>query len=126
LSAPAGIRIETPTLWIPSLREADWRIVADRQGDFELTVNVGDESVTKSLRVSDAVVRRSPVRPDQGFVTQLIYPAERPLPAGGPIESIAVTYPARDVRVLGRDMHWMVVFFGFWALFALALRRWFN
>jgi hypothetical protein len=48
------------------------------------------------------------------------------LPVGAAVESIAVTYPRRTISVLGRDMHWMVVFFALSMIFALALRRPFN
>ena len=41
LTVPAGLRVETPAVWIPSLREAAWRISAERAGSYELTVTVG-------------------------------------------------------------------------------------
>jgi hypothetical protein len=122
LTAPHGIRIETPAVWIPSLREAAWRIAAEGSGDYELTVQADGNAVTKRVRVSNAVVRRSPVRADRGFLNQLQYPSEAPLPDDSPVESIAVTYPRRDVSVLGRDVPWLVVFFAFSIVFALALR----
>jgi hypothetical protein len=111
LTAPSGIRVETPPLWIPSLREAVWRIAADTPGDYELAASVGGSVFTKTIRVSNAVVRRSPVRRDGAFVNQLLYPAEPPLADDGPVESIAVTYPRREVDVLGLRLHWLFVFF---------------
>jgi len=123
LSAPPGVRIETPAVWIPTVREAAWRIAAEQPGDYELTVRIGNETFTKTVRVSTAIVRRSPLRADRGFVNQLIYPAEPPLPHGAPVEWIAVTYPARGVTVLGQEIHWMLAFFGMSVVFALALRR---
>lgn len=123
LEAPSGIRIETPAVWIPSLREAVWRIAAERPGNYELTVRLGEASFTKTVRVSSAIVRRSPVRVDERLVGQLLYPAEPPLPDGAEVESIAVTYPARDVRILGREIHWMIVFFVLSMVFALALKK---
>jgi hypothetical protein len=126
LEAPPGIRIETPAVWIPSLGEAAWRIAAERPGDYELTVQLGEAIFTKNVRVSSAIVRRSPVRVEGRLVNQLLYPAEPPLPDGAQVESIAVTYPPRDVRVLGREIHWMVVFFALSMVFAWALRSRFN
>ncbi len=40
----------------------------------------GSTVLTKTVVVSDAVTRRSPVRPARGFVNQLLYPSETPLP----------------------------------------------
>ena len=59
LTAPDGLRVETPPVWIPTLREAAWRIVPDRAGDYELSIQVDDRTYTKSVRTSDAIVRRS-------------------------------------------------------------------
>lgn len=122
LEAPAGVRVETPTVWIPSLREANWRIVADTPGEYELVVRVGEQRFTKSLRISGTTVRRSPVR-TAGFVGQLVYPAEPPLPRGSGIESIRVAYADSDVSLLGLDMHWIIAFFVLTMIFALALAR---
>jgi uncharacterized membrane protein (DUF106 family) len=122
LEAPEGVRVETPPVWIPSLREADWRIRAERPGDYALRVRLGNETETKSVRVSDAVVRRSPVRVGPGLLKQLIYPAEAPLPGSSQIQSIALTYSARDVEILGWGTHWLVVFFVLSIVFAFALR----
>jgi hypothetical protein len=126
LEAPPGIRIETPTAWISSLNEAVWRITADEPGDYDLTVRLGEASVTKRVRVSSAIVRRSPLRVERQFVSQLLYPAEPPLPEGTEIRSIAVTYPPGEVRVGGRRIHWLVVFVGLSTFFALVLRGRFH
>jgi hypothetical protein len=62
LSAPDGIRIESPAVWIPSLRESSWRVVAERAGEFDLSATIGGEVVAKHLTVSDPAHPRSPVR----------------------------------------------------------------
>jgi uncharacterized membrane protein (DUF106 family) len=126
LTAPRGIRIETPAVRIPALGEAAWRIVADEPGDYELALSISGRTFTKTVRVSNAIVRRSPVRPDPGFLSQLRHPAEPPLPADSAVESIAVTYPRRDIGVLGARAHWLIVFFVLSTIFAFALRRRFG
>ena len=65
-------------------------------------------------------MRRSPFR-IRGFLNELLYPAEEPLPAGG-FESITVDYPEVDVGVLGYQTHWMIVFFVLSIVFAFILR----
>ena len=122
LEAPPGLRVETPPLWVPEQREMAWRIRAERAGDYQLKLTVAGATETKSVVVSEAVVRRSPVRVSAGFLDQLFYPAEPPLSASSPIRSIAVTYPERDLDVFGWGFHWMVVFFALSVVFAFALR----
>jgi hypothetical protein len=123
LDASNGLRVETPAVWIPSLREASWRVSASEPGDHTLTVTVGGRSATKTVRASDRVGRRSPVRLEAGFVNQLIYPAEAPIDEGVAIESIAVVYPDAGVWFFGWTTHWMVVFFVLSIVFAFALRK---
>lgn len=122
LEAPQGLRVETPALWIPELRELAWRIRAESPGDYEINVKLGDVVETKSIVVSEAVRRRSPIRVGPGWLDQLIYPAEPPLPGSSPIRSIIVTYPERDVEVFGWGLHWMVIFIVLSIAFAFLLR----
>jgi hypothetical protein len=122
LEGSLGVRVESPMLWIPAEREANWRIAAVQPGEHQMHVRVRDEVFGKSLRVSGPVARRSPVRPS-GFFGQLLQPVEAPLPADGPIKSIAVTYPERLVNILGWSVHWIFVFFLLTMIAAFALQR---
>jgi hypothetical protein len=123
LETDEGIEVESPLLWIPSLREANWRIAARDPGDHELRVLIGGEVFGKRVRVTDAVVRRAPVRPSNRMLDQLLYPTERPLPAGAPVESITVTYPGATIGVLWWEAHWIVIFFILTIVIAYALQR---
>jgi uncharacterized membrane protein (DUF106 family) len=128
LEAPdSGLEVKEPPVWIPSLREMAWRIEPRTAGDYELRIVNGSESVTKSVRVvngSDLVVRRSPLKV-RGFLDELLYPAEDPLPSGA-FESIAVTYPEANVDVFGIELHWMIVYFVLSIAFAFLLRGTFK
>lgn len=117
-----AIRVVGPPLWIPSLGEMDFRIAPQSPGDYELRVSNGSETTTKSVHVSDGArtVQRSPIRV-RGFLDELLYPAEPPLPAGA-FRSIEVRYGAADVDVFGWEIHWMIVYFALSLVFALALR----
>ena len=126
LSAPPGLRVETPAVWIPTLMEAAWRVVAEQDGNYELSVVVDGRTYTKSVETSSTIVRRSPVRLAPGLVNQTLYPAEAPLPADSPLASIVLTYPARDVSMFGWQVHWLVPFFLLSIVFAFALRNRFG
>jgi hypothetical protein len=125
-TAPPGVAFETPMVWIPSSRQGAWRLHVADAGEFDLHFRMGDADVTKRVRAGQGIGRRSPVRPEATFVDQLWYPAEAPLPAGGPLVAIAVSYPRTDVSVLGWRLHWMVAFVVLSLAFALVLRRRFG
>jgi hypothetical protein len=126
LTSPSGVRVETPLVWIPSQREAAWRIVADNPGDYQLTVTLDGRQTTKQLRVSDAVGWRAPERLERGFLNQLLYPAEPPLESDVPIEAISVSYPSRAVNLLGWQTDWLIAFFVLSIVFAFALKNRFG
>jgi hypothetical protein len=118
----AGLVVETPVLWIPSLREADWRIVAAEPGEHELRLSVGDAVLTKTVLVSGSPGRRSARRPSPSLLDQLLYPSEPPLAGGATVVAIKVGYAAGQVSLLGWKTHWIIAFLIITLLAAFALR----
>lgn len=123
LDTPAGVRVETPRLWIPALGVVEWRVRVDRPGAHELRMRLGGDSFGKSLLASDEIARRSPLRPSPNVLQQFLYPTEPPLSAGAAVESIAVSYEAADVNLFGWRTHWLIAFFVLTLIIALALQR---
>lgn len=122
LVGDAGVTVATPVLWIPALREADWRIGATAPGRHELRLTLGDVVMTKTVLVSGAPGRRSARRPSAGVLDQLLYPSEAPLGRGVDVAAIEVAYPAGEVSLLGWDTHWVIAFLIITLLAALTLR----
>ncbi len=124
MDVPDGLEVEAGPIWIPAKGELTWRIAAREQGDYELSLTGAGDPVTKSLRVSGKVVRRSPGRLSKSFFNQLLYPAEDPLPEG-PIRAITVTYPEGNAGFEGweNEWTWMALFFILSIIIAFALRK---
>lgn len=123
LTAPPGVRIDTPAVWLPAAREVVWRITPAAEGDYALDVHLGGQVFVKTLRVSNAVGRRSPIRLAGGLLDQFLYPSEDPLPRDGVLTSISVAYEPSELRVFGWDVNWLVAYFGFTLIFMMVLRR---
>lgn len=123
LEAPSAVRIDTPAVWLPAAREVVWRVTPVGEGDHLLQVHLGDQVFSKTLRVSTAVGRRSPIRLDGSMWDRILNPSEDPLPGDGVVTSIAVGYRQRDIRVLGWDTDWLVAYVGLTMVFMIALRR---
>ena len=122
LEVPDGLRLETPRLTIRSLNQAEWRLVADEPGSYELGIRVGDQVYFKSVEVSSQVVKRSPIRTDR-FLDQLLYPGEPGFPSGAAVSAIEVLYPEREVNFFGWDTHWLVPFSIIAIIPAFALKK---
>lgn len=123
LVVPEGVRVDSPMLWIGGENEADWRVVPEEPGHHELEIHAAGETLTKTLTVSDLVVRRSPVRPSTSVLDQLVWPVEPPVPADSAVESIELTYEDASVSLLGLEMHWIIAFFILTIAIAFALRK---
>jgi hypothetical protein len=122
LLAPAGLAVETPAVWMPSQRELAWRLRAQKPGDYEVKVSIGEETLQKTVEVDHGLGRRSPLRPARTFAAQLLHPGEDPLPQASAVESIGVGYPAGSLPVFGWRFHWLTVFCVLSLLCVLGLR----
>jgi hypothetical protein len=122
LEPSEGIVIETPSLYISSQNEIDWRIKVLDKGNHILKVAVGDRVERKMLWVETDPVLIAPRRVNHSAYNVLMNPAEPPLPKDSPLKSIEVDYPKRVNRLLGIRMHWLVIFFVLSLVFAFALK----
>jgi hypothetical protein len=101
-----------------------WRVRAERPGRHQLAVVLAGQRFAKELTVGDRVVQVSPERPDHSLLGQLTWPGEPPLPEGAPIRLVAVSYPPRNLPLLGAwEYGWMVWFMVLSVAFAFALRK---
>lgn len=122
LIAPAGLRVETPPLRIPSLGEVDWRIGAERPGRYALTLVVGDQRIEKQVVVADSNVRVSPQRVGSSLWAVMMNPGERPLPEGSAVRAVAVQYKPAALPFFRWNIHWLVAFFILSIAFGFALK----
>jgi hypothetical protein len=123
LEAPDAVGVETPGVSLPSEGEMVWRIRPRAAGSYELRLHMGGTTLTKTLVVSEAVARRSPVRPDTGLLNQLRHPSEPPLPSGSGLAAITIGYPERAISVAGWNIGWSGVYLALTLAFALVLKR---
>jgi len=123
LEAPKYVRILTPAVWFPAAGEVLWQVSADVEGEYELRLRVGDESISKTLQVAGGVARRSPIRLPGSIVNQVAYPAEAPLPDASAVASISVDYEREHIFLFGWDIPWIVVYFALTIFFAVPVKK---
>jgi hypothetical protein len=111
LQADTSVEIETKGVRIPELREVSWRIRGVAPGRSDLTVRVGDESVTKELAVGGRAEGVSSLRTGERWLSNLLYPGEAPIPRQSAVESIEILYPELDISIWGWGMNWLILFF---------------
>ena len=131
LAQPAGVTVETEGLRDDEQRTVSWRIRAvEADQPVRLKWELGDETVEKTLTITDDVKRLalvSPRRPGPGILDRLLYPAEPGLAADSIVQGVDVVYPhARSTPVMGIDIPWWATFLIVSMLTAFAVKPFFR
>jgi hypothetical protein len=124
LEAPSEVVVETPPLRLEEPREVDWRLRPAAPGRFNLMLKAGGRTYLKSIVVDGRRLEKvSPIKVSQNFLDQLLYPGEKALPGGSPVESIAISHPVGKLGLFGLRVHWLIAYFGLSIIFGFALKK---
>lgn len=126
-------------VYVDALREINWKLRATEPGSGAIVLRIDGVTVEKSLVVGGAppaqgVGKRpraqAPALSNRRLAASspahFIYPAERLLPAGTSLRSLAIQYPPRLVSCLGIRAHWLVWYLLLTFGIALALKNRFG
>ena len=111
LSLPPVMRTTAPAVHVPADNEVLWRVVAEKEGRYNITVATSGQSFSKEMVVSTAVLRVSPVRLQGHLWARMFISGEPALPDNSPIRSVEVNYHSRNIRFAGLDWNWIWLFF---------------
>jgi uncharacterized membrane protein (DUF106 family) len=111
LELPDDLATSALPVHIPAENEVVWRVVAARNGTYNINVGAGGQTFSKEVVVSPDVARLSPVRLRDHWIDRMFTSGESALPADSPIESIDVSYAPRDISFAWIDWNWIVLFF---------------
>ncbi len=115
------VAVRTDAVRIPALREAVWRLEAQREGCCSVTVVVGGDRVSKEVVVGRGAVPVAPRRLGSRWWELALTPGEPPLGSRS-VAAVEVTYPARDFRIAGILLPWWLAFFVLSLAFGLVLK----
>jgi hypothetical protein len=111
LQLPPEMRTTAPPVHIPVDNEVVWRVVAEKEGNYDVTVAAAGQTLSKHAVVSSGLARLSPVRLRAAFWRRIFVSSEPALPDAGPIKSIALNYPSRNIYFGWTDWNWIWLFF---------------
>jgi len=111
LRLPSEITMSAPPVHVPSTNEIVWRLIGSKEGEYELKIVAGGDSVAKTVCVGSDLPRISTVRLRGHFWERVFSSAEPALPENSPIESISINYPDRNIEIAGYGMNWIWLFF---------------
>ncbi len=111
LQLPDGLTTTAPPVHVPAENEVAWRVVAAREGDYLINVQVEDQQFAKRVTVGSGLPRLSSVRLRGRFWERIFRSAEPALPENRFVEAIDVQYPSRVIVFLGFEWNWIWLFF---------------
>jgi uncharacterized membrane protein (DUF106 family) len=111
LDLPPEIAMTAPAVHIPAANEIVWRLVGAKEGEYEVKIAAAGQSAAKAVCVGGGLPRISTVRLRGQFWTRMFLSAEPALPENGPIDSISINYPDRNIDIAGYGMNWIWLFF---------------
>jgi hypothetical protein len=114
-------------VFIPALREVDWKLRASQNGASAIAITVNGTTVRKNLLIGEKVPVLSNKKMAVSGWAHFIYPVEKLLsPAPPALKYISLEYPARSIGFLGFHTHWLVYYLVLTMIIALALKNKFG
>jgi len=111
LQLPDGIRSSAPPVHIASDQQVVWRLIADADGVYPVSVVANGVTVSKAVIVSAGLPRISATSMHGRFWQRWLEPGAALLPDDSPVYSIAVGYASRELNVWLFQANWIIVFF---------------
>src|SRR5450755_4660332 len=111
LDLPQEITMTAPPVHVPAENEIVWRLVGQKEGKYEVKIATAGMMATKAVCVGSELARISAARLRGQFWKRMFSSAEAALPENGPIESILINYPDRNIEIAGYGMNWIWLFF---------------
>jgi hypothetical protein len=115
LQLPDGLKASAPAVHVPADNTIVWRVVAEANGHYDVTVHTPNQAFSKRVVVAHGLSRLSPVRLRGSFWERIFVSGELALPANSAVQSIEVEYPSRSIDFTGLAWNWV------WLLFVLSL-----
>jgi hypothetical protein len=124
IEAEKGLKIETPMLRIPETATLYWRLRADQFGTHNITVKTPGHPIKKRIIVANALLSRiSLISTNPDILKIITTPGVERIFNDSFVAEIRVRYPPRRIEIMGRKIHWLLVFFILTLAFAFILRR---
>jgi hypothetical protein len=111
LQLPPELSSSAPAVHVPKDNEVVWRVVAERAGQYEIKIAAAGQTVSKRVVVSPVLARVSPIRLKDNFWERMFTSGESALAENSPVQSIAISYPPREISFAWMEWNWIVLFF---------------
>ena len=111
LQLPDGLETTAPAVHVPSENQVAWRVVATKTGDYNVNIQVSDQTFSKRVIVGSGLKRLSSTRLRGKFWERIFVSGESALPENKFVQAIDVQYPDRNIAFAGIEWNWIWLFF---------------
>ena len=110
LQLPSGLATTSLVVHVPAENEVAWRVVAEKDGNYDVTVVASNQNLAKRVVVASGLARLSSVRLRGQFWERMFVSGEPELPPNSLIQAIEVQYPPRTIAFAGFEWNWIWLF----------------
>ncbi|MGH9504510.1 MAG: hypothetical protein ACRD20_16790 [Terriglobales bacterium] len=111
LQLPPELSSSAPAVHVPKEKEIVWRVVAEREGQYDIHIAAAGQTVSKQVVIAPGLARLSPVRLKDNFWERMFTSGEPALADNSPVQSIAISYPPRVIDFAWMEWNWIALFF---------------
>jgi hypothetical protein len=111
LQLPPELATTAPAVHIPAENEVVWRLLASKDGSYDVSIDAAGQTWSKRVVVSSGIPRLSPVRLQGRFWERWMVSGEPALPTTSAIQAVEVNYPPRNIDFMGIEWNWIWMFF---------------
>ena len=108
------------------IKEVNWKLKSLNNGIHKVQIKVGSDIYEKDLIIGNYRGLLSNKKLGASSFQHFIYPGEGLLSAEGPLRSIYISYPGKNVVFLGMEIHWIILNIIIVVIVVLALRKRFG
>ena len=117
-----SLRIDSPPLRIPALRQVNWRIRPETLQDGWIDVELNGRIIRKQVSVGSRLAKVSEARVQAAGWELLLNPVEQPIEISSEIVAVRIRYPPRKMYLGLREIHWLLAFLVLTMLFGVILK----
>lgn len=122
LRLPSGLELMAPPVHIPSERQVDWRLKAEKPGTYDVRLALPGREYSKRIVAGGGLTRVVSERARGGLWRQIVNTGEPLLPRAGLVEQIEVQYPVRVFHIRAWEIEWLVPYIVLTLVAALLLK----
>ncbi len=126
IDVPDFVRVNVRPVRIPSTGEVLWGLKITGEGRGDISISAKGSAQKLSIVSGGGVPRIVGTRTNGGFWNRLLNPGSKTLRGDSGLKLIEIKYPAREMKIGNRTVHWLIIYFAISVVFGYSVKGLFG